>query len=63
MWKDGDCTSHMLIRSAITSKSGIVAPQEALKSMGHTNASPALPDWVHAWINADAGRPWPPEKG
>ncbi len=63
MWKDGDCTSHMLIRSAFTSKSGIIAPQDALKSMGHTATSPALPDWVQDWIDADAGRPWPPEKG
>ena len=63
MWKDGDCTSHMMIRSAITSKSGIVAPQNALKSLGHTTTSPALPDWVQNWIDADASRPWPPEKG
>ncbi|MDN5788297.1 acyl-CoA thioesterase, partial [Pseudorhodobacter sp.] len=24
MWKDGECTSHMLLRSAVTSKEGIV---------------------------------------
>ena len=23
--------------------------------------SPALPDWVQAWIAADAMRPWPPQ--
>jgi hypothetical protein len=28
--------------------------------MGFSPESPALPDWVQAWIDADAGRPWPP---
>lgn len=63
MWKKGDCTSHMLIRSAITSKAGIVPPQEMLKALGATQQSPQLPDWVQGWIEADSGRPWPPAKG
>jgi acyl-CoA thioesterase FadM len=60
MWKDGDCTSHMLLRSAVTSKSGIVSPLEVLPLLGQETASPTLPDWVEAWIVADADRPWPP---
>jgi len=63
MWKDGDCTSHMLIRSAVTSKAGIVAPAEVLKALGQAVESPPLPDWVQGWIAADATRPWPPERG
>jgi acyl-CoA thioesterase FadM len=63
MWKDGDCTSHMLLRSAITSKSGIIAPVEVLKQLGQSPQSPALPDWVAKWVDADAERPWPPVKG
>ena len=63
MWKGGDCTSHMLIRSAVTSKAGIVAPKELLKALGQPVESPALPDWVQGWIAADATRPWPPERG
>ena len=62
MWKAGDCTSHVLIRSAITSKSGIVAPAEVLKALGQPVESPPLPDWVKNWIDADASRPWPPAK-
>lgn len=63
MWKDGECTSHMLIRSAITSAKGIVPPDQALAAMGHPQPSPPLPDWVKGWIDTDAGRPWPPVKG
>jgi len=63
MWKEGNCTSHMLIRSAVTSKAGIVPPAELLKALGATLESPPLPDWVQGWIAADATRPWPPERG
>lgn len=61
MWKDGECCNHMLLRSAITSARGIVPPAEVMAAMGHDPTSPELPDWVCAWIAADAGRPWPPD--
>ncbi|QCO57506.1 acyl-CoA thioesterase (plasmid) [Pseudorhodobacter turbinis] len=60
MWKDGECTSHVLLRSAITSKAGIVPPEQVLQALGQSPQSPALPDWVQGWIDADADRPWPP---
>ena len=60
MWKGGDCTSHQIIRSAVTSKDGIVAPDRVLAAMGERRESPELPDWVKAWIAAEALRPWPP---
>jgi len=60
MWKGDDCTSHMLIRSAVTSRTGIVPPQQVLAAMGVAQVSPPLPEWVQGWIGADAGRPWPP---
>lgn len=62
MWRGGECTSHMLLRSAVTSKAGIVAPGEVLSALGQAMPSPALPGWVAAWIAADAGRPWPPAR-
>ncbi len=62
MWKAGECTSHMLLRSAVTSKAGIVPPSEVLVAMGAEQDSPSLPRWVQAWIAADAERPWPPER-
>ena len=60
MWHGADCTSHALIRSAVTSAAGIVAPALVLDRWGQPAASPALPDWVQAWIAAEAARPWPP---
>ncbi|MFZ5749599.1 MAG: acyl-CoA thioesterase [Pseudomonadota bacterium] len=60
MFVRGECTSHMLLRSAVTSAEGIVAPARVMEASGRATASPALPDWVEAWIAADARRPWPP---
>lgn len=60
MWKGETCTTQALIRTAVTSREGIVPPQRVLEAMGHDTGSPALPAWVSAWIEADATRPWPP---
>lgn len=65
MWRNGECTSHILIRSAVTGagergKGGIVPPAELARAFGIAEESPPLPDWVQAWIAADAARPWPP---
>lgn len=62
MWKGRDCTSHQILRSAVTSKDGIVAPDKVLAAMGERLESPGLPDWVKAWIAAEALRPWPPAR-
>jgi acyl-CoA thioesterase FadM len=62
MWKGGDCTSQMLLRSAVTSTAGIVPPEQVIAAMGLSVQSPVLPDWAAAWIKADARRPWPPER-
>jgi acyl-CoA thioesterase FadM len=62
LWQGEECASHALIRSAMVGKSGIVRPAEMAVALGASPESPALPDWVQAWINADATRPWPPER-
>ncbi len=62
MWCRDACTSHMLLRSAITSPSGIVPPTEMLDALGSPAGSPDLPGWVIAWIEAEARRPWPPAR-
>ncbi len=62
MWRKGECTSHMLLRSAVTSPKGIVPPSEVLAALGLVTTSPDLPSWARAWIAADAERPWPPER-
>ncbi|RKF16236.1 acyl-CoA thioesterase [Roseovarius spongiae] len=61
MWKaDGGCANHIVYRGAVTGKSGIVPPAEVLEAMGRANAPPPMPEWIAAWIAADAVRPWPP---
>lgn len=61
MWKGAECCNHMLLRSAVTSAEGIVAPARLIEAMGGDDRSPPLPGWVTAWIEADGSRPWPPE--
>ena len=60
MWRGDDCTSHMLLRSAFTSKAGIVPPAAIMRALGQPEQSPPLPEWIADWIAADAKRPWPP---
>ncbi|MGX9355905.1 acyl-CoA thioesterase [Roseobacteraceae bacterium S113] len=61
MWKkNGECANHVLYRSAVTDKNGIVAPVRVLDAMGLEDKNKPMPEWVRAWIEADAGRPWPP---
>ncbi len=62
MWKDeASCTTHVLVRLAVTGPGGIVAPGQVLAAMGQEGAQAALPGWVRAWTEAEAKRPWPPE--
>ena len=58
--KGDRCAGHIMYRSAVTDKDGIVAPEKVLAAMGQSMPSPPLPDWVEAWIKADSTRPWPP---
>jgi acyl-CoA thioesterase FadM len=61
MWKaNGECASHVLYRSAVTDRNGIVSPERVLAAMGQDVISPPMPDWVAAWVEAEAVRPWPP---
>lgn len=61
MWKtDGICASHVLYRAAVTDRNGIVPPDRVLAAMGQDVQSPETPDWIAAWIKAEALRPWPP---
>ncbi|MFW8633418.1 acyl-CoA thioesterase [Cribrihabitans pelagius] len=62
MWKtNGECASHVMLRTAVTDRSGIVPPERVLAALGRDeNASPEMPGWIADWCQADGGRPWPP---
>ena len=56
---DGECTSHVLLRTAVTDRKRLIPMSEAADAFG-SGDSPDLPDWVEAWVDADDARPWPP---
>jgi acyl-CoA thioesterase FadM len=63
LWRGEECTSHLLLRSAIFEKGkGIIDPARAVEAMGQSVESPPLPDWAQAWAGAEAARPWPPDR-
>jgi acyl-CoA thioesterase FadM len=62
LWRGTECTSHVMIRTAITSRAGIVPPNQVLDAIGYAGPVPVLPDWVQKWSVAEAVRPWPPER-
>lgn len=61
LWIGSDCAVQALFRTAVTDKNGIVRPERLMADMGLAEPSPALPDWIQNWIEADKTRPWPPQ--
>ncbi|WP_281859217.1 acyl-CoA thioesterase [Litoreibacter halocynthiae] len=56
----GEATSHILYRSAVTGKGGIVSPQTVMNALDLKMEAPEVPAWIKAWTEAEALRPWPP---
>jgi acyl-CoA thioesterase FadM len=63
LWRAGDCCNQILARTAFTTGVGIVPTDKVAQTAGWQGTSPPLPDWVQAWSQAEAQRPWPPETG
>lgn len=61
-WRNGECTSHALLRMALSTPAGIVQTADFCAEMGISPDSPTLPEWVTAWVGAEKMRPWPPER-
>lgn len=60
IWLGKDCAAHAMLRTCVTDSNGIVSTDRSIAAYGQDIASPTLPDWVQAWIDADATRAWPP---
>lgn len=63
MWRGETCCNHALLRTGVTRKGRLVPVEDVARAMEHAGASPPLPEWVTAWIEADGLRPWPPSAG
>jgi acyl-CoA thioesterase FadM len=63
MWRGETCCNHALLRAGVTRKGRLVPVADVAQAMGHAEPSPALPNWVAAWAEADGHRPWPPMAG
>ena len=59
--RQGKIHSSALVRAAITSKEGIVAPRKVLEELGGPDWDPGMPEWVRAWAEAEELRPWEEE--
>ena len=62
MWRDGECCSSALIRTAVTAKGKVLPTQEVAVALEQPDWRPEPPEWVARWIGADDLRPWPPEE-
>lgn len=61
IWRNGECASSALLRTAVINKDGIVPTQDVAEALGTPDWNPATPTWAQAWIDAEAQRVWPPE--
>lgn len=60
MWMGDTAANQAVVRCAIVNRDGVVSPAEIAAELGHPGTAPDLPQWVTAWIEAEATRPWPP---
>lgn len=60
MWRGETCCNHALLRTGITQRGRLAPVADVARALGQAAQSPQLPDWVSAWAEADATRPWPP---
>ena len=62
MWRGDTCTSHLLARTVVTSKDGVVNPADVLDALGQPrDFFPEVPAWATALMQAEGDRPWPPD--
>ena len=63
MFVKGEACSASLLRTGVTEKGKVVPSERVADALDVTDAHPEPPQWAKDWIEADAGRPWPPTFG
>ncbi len=61
MWVKGRPASSVLLRTGVTAKGRVLPVEEVAAALGLGEWDVEMPVWVQAWIDADAGRDWPPQ--
>jgi len=55
----GNICSSALMKLGVTSRQGLVLPDDVLKEFGRGDWGAEVPEWVMAWQEAEGTRPWP----
>lgn len=61
IWIKGQPSSSALLRTGVTAKGKVIPSAEVAEAFGTGEWNIEMPAWVQAWIDADAGRDWPPK--
>ena len=60
MWVKGQPVSSVLLRTAVTSRNGIVDTEKVFAAMGIEKPELEPSSWVQSWVESEDIRPWPP---
>ena len=58
IFSKGKLHASALVRSAVTSRKGLVPTNEVLRKMGMEALKIPVPEWIEVWAKSDEMRPW-----
>lgn len=66
LWTDpGTCANQGVFRAAVVRDRRMIPIDEVVPLLDRPDMAarrPVLPDWMHAWAEAESARTWPPER-
>ena len=63
IWIDDTCAANALFRTGVVNKGKLVPTADVFAATNRDPVSPAPPDWIQNWIDAEKTRLWPPSVG